>query len=415
MVREQEYEAPFDVEDDTAEAARYDAVDSATELHAVHEDTALEVHGDTARGEIGHAELGHDVAEDDRAADDAVLGEMESDPADADLIAAHAAWDDSSDDDAPAGADEAAWQSVAADAESVYTGPAEASGGETTELDQPFVGRWNQLVSSTNWEKGRIINQWRAALIEAGAPATQYSDEAWARRVGGVTASHVGRLRRVHDAFADTHASYPGLFWTHFLVALEWDDAPLWLEGAAQAGWSVATMRRQRWQANGGDEATRPQENDVVTTDLDEDFDPRAAADPLADAAGTQPAGSAGTQPAQGGGNARDYAEGTGGIGAGPASEGPDFGDEESLSAAGTDYASAVLPEPQPAGDAEPAAPLVQPFAGLPELPSDLADAVELLKLAILRHKTAEWKEVSAETVVRYLQAFGLLVEARGK
>lgn len=336
-----------------------------------------------------------------------MLGETASDPVEAELIAARAAWDDSSDDDAPAGAVDAAWQSVAAGADNASAGPEEDAASETTGLDQPFVGRWNQLVSNTNWEKGRIINQWRAALIEAGAAATQYSDEAWARRVGGVTASHVGRLRRVHDAFAESHASYPGLFWTHFLVALEWDDAPLWLEGAAQGNWSVAAMRRQRWQANGGDEATRPHENDLVTADIDEDFDPVATADPVT--------GAMGAQPAQGGGGARDYAEGPGSIGAGPAAEGPDFGDEESLAAVGTDFASAVLPEPQPAGDAEPASPLVQPFAGLPELPSDLADAVELLKLAILRHKTAQWKEVPAETIVRYLQAFGLLVEARGK
>ncbi len=33
----------------------------------------------------------------------------------------------------------------------------------------PFVGRWNQLVSNTNWEKGRIIYQWREALRESGA------------------------------------------------------------------------------------------------------------------------------------------------------------------------------------------------------------------------------------------------------
>ena len=26
-----------------------------------------------------------------------------------------------------------------------------------------FVGRWNTLVSTTNWEKGRIIQQWREA------------------------------------------------------------------------------------------------------------------------------------------------------------------------------------------------------------------------------------------------------------
>lgn len=53
-----------------------------------------------------------------------------------------------------------------------------------TELDaasQPFVGQWNQLVSTTNWEKGRIILDWREALIEAQAPAVEYSDEAWSR------------------------------------------------------------------------------------------------------------------------------------------------------------------------------------------------------------------------------------------
>ena len=70
---------------------------------------------------------------------------------------------------------------------------------------QPFVGRWNHLVSTTNWEKGQIIYQWREALINAQAPAGDYADDAWARRVGGVTAQHVGRLRRVYHRFGDSH------------------------------------------------------------------------------------------------------------------------------------------------------------------------------------------------------------------
>ncbi|MCG8648211.1 MAG: hypothetical protein MI861_00170, partial [Pirellulales bacterium] len=55
---------------------------------------------------------------------------------------------------------------------------------ELIELAQPFVGQWNRLISKTNWEKGQIIGQWRKALVESGAEATQYSDDAWARRVG---------------------------------------------------------------------------------------------------------------------------------------------------------------------------------------------------------------------------------------
>lgn len=61
---------------------------------------------------------------------------------------------------------------------------------ELSELTQPYVGQWNKLISTTNWEKGQIISEWREALIESGVDSTQYSDEAWARRVGGVTAPH---------------------------------------------------------------------------------------------------------------------------------------------------------------------------------------------------------------------------------
>ena len=52
----------------------------------------------------------------------------------------------------------------------------------------------------------------------------------------------------------------------------------------------------------------------------------------------------------------------------------------------------------------------VQPFAGLPELPEDLSEAIESLKLAILRHKSTGWKEIDAETVRKYLDAVGIIM-----
>ena len=36
-----------------------------------------------------------------------------------------------------------------------------------------FVGQWRRLVSTTNWEKGRIINEWRDALVASEAPASE--------------------------------------------------------------------------------------------------------------------------------------------------------------------------------------------------------------------------------------------------
>ena len=256
---------------------------------------------------------------------------------------------------------------------------------ELAELAQPFVGQWNRLISKTNWEKGRIISQWREALIETGADATQYSDEAWARRVGGVTAPHVGRLRRVHDRFVTTFETYDGLYWSHFLAALDWDDAPLWLEGAARENWSVAVMREHRWQALGAVESQRPTESQIIEVDTDEDV----------------------TLPAQGGGRTKEYGDEPEGVAAGPRFDDPDFGDEEELSSVGRNPTQA-----SPAAAEEPAASPVAPFAGLPDLPDDLADAIESFKLALLRHKTDGWRDTTAEVVQQYLDAISVMIRS---
>jgi len=354
---------------------------------------------------------------DDQRADDA--------PVDAEWAVAQQAWDDSqsaADDEAAMTQDATgASNSDSIDASIV----AETLVDETSELApwedaatsisesiaDPFVGRWNRLISSTNWEKGRIISQWRGALVDAGAAVTEFSDEAWAKRVGGVTASHVGRLRRVYDVFGASYETYKGLYWTHFLIGLDWDDAPLWLEGAAQSGWSVSQMRTQRWEATGGDDQDRPSGAEPATSEMDEDFD-----ETMVGGADEKSRGKEFTQPGQGGGSTKEYGDGPNGIGSGPGSEGPDFGDEESLNRLSDDFHQNAAPgQPSRDDQSETPPPLVQPFAGLPELPNDLADAVELLKLAVLRHKTAGWKDVSADVVIQYLKAFNVLVEARGR
>ena len=120
-----------------------------------------------------------------------------------------------------------------------------------TELAFPYIGQWNRLPSTTNWEKGRIICQWREAMIDGGAPITEYSDEAWAQLVGGVTSQHAGRLRRVYQHFGEVWDQYEGLYWSHFQAALDWEDAEMWLEGSLQNDWSVSQMRGKRWETLG--------------------------------------------------------------------------------------------------------------------------------------------------------------------
>jgi hypothetical protein len=262
------------------------------------------------------------------------------------------------------------------------------------EASEGYVGRWNRLISTTNWEKGRIIHEWRTALQNSGAPATEFSDEAWSQLVGGVSGQHVGRLRRVYERFGGVYTDYEGLYWSHFQAALDWDDAEMWLEGSLQNSWSVAELRRNRWQTLGAVEGQEPQAEDLVVVEPDEDFRPTEERQSTADAAGRVLTD-------------EDY------LAEARSPAGPDFGDEEDGEA--RDRAGARESDRGPAkGDHElpSAIPLVRPFENLPELPSDLSEAFESFQLAILRHKSEDWQQVKRDDVLNSLEALKTLVLA---
>jgi hypothetical protein len=255
----------------------------------------------------------------------------------------------------------------------------------STALSEPFVAQWSVLISRTNWEKGSIICAWRQELESQSAPASTYSDEAWSRRVGGVTSQHVGRLRRVYQRFGSSYGTYVNLYWTHFLAALDWDDAEMWLEGASQSKWSVSEMRTTRWQASGGDPGAEPDPVEVSSSSIDEDFTP--VAEPMNRQRDEEETSR----------DSKDIAEG-------PRYDGPDFGDESEISGA---VATADEDIGDDASDG-PNEPLVSPFASLPTLPVDVADALEQFKLAIIRHRTSGWEEVSRDDLVQTIEALRL-------
>ncbi|MFH1920899.1 MAG: hypothetical protein ABIP48_13600 [Planctomycetota bacterium] len=262
-----------------------------------------------------------------------------------------------------------------------------ADSAAVEESSGQYVGRWNRLVSTTNWEKGRIISEWRASLMEAGAPPQVHSDEAWSRRVGSnVSPQHVGRLRRVYEAFGEVYDQYPGLYWSHFLAASDWSDAEMWLEGAVESAWSVAQMRAQRWEATGAPADKKPKPEDVIAAEVDEDCDPAldeavsTALGQLLDLAQPPPEDEA----------ARD------GAALDESAEAESLGRSQS---------------PSPADAAPPAEPF-RPFEDLPPLPADLAEALESFKLAILNHKLTGWREISRDQVLAALDALRQLALA---
>jgi hypothetical protein len=251
----------------------------------------------------------------------------------------------------------------------------------TVEASQPFVGRWNHLVSTTNWEKGRIIAQWRAALEAQQLPIAEFSDEAWARLVGGVTGQHAGRLRRVYQRFGEVYEQYGGLYWSHFQAAIDWTDAEMWLEGAVQNGWSVSAMRRTRWETLGAPPEQTPRAEEVVASETDEDFEP-ARKQPPSTIEGRY-----------------DEVQGP------DHGQGPDFGDEPSSSEA-SEHVPADF-----ASRSEPPTPL-RPFENLPALPDDVAEAFEQFKLVILRHKSERWSDISRDDLLATLDSLKQLALA---
>ena len=266
----------------------------------------------------------------------------------------------------------------------------EQQGLETAVWDEAsleYLGRWNRLVSTTNWEKGRIILDWRLALIDAGAAPAEYSDEAWSRRVGNVSGQHVGRLRRVAERFGHARDQFAGVYWSHFQAALDWDDAEMWLEGAVQSGWSVAQMRAQRWEALGAPADQKPRDEDAISSEMDEDYEP------LVD---------------------EQRGEVFGSLGAVRDAEDDEPMSRERSGRAEYETGSTAMPaNEEPPFDAVPRTiEATAPFAHLNELPDDLADAFETFKLAILRHKVSGWAEVSRDDVLASVESLRELILA---
>jgi hypothetical protein len=242
------------------------------------------------------------------------------------------------------------------------------------QASEQFLGQWRHLVSTTNWEKGRIIHEWREALRAGDAPGSEYSDDAWSRRVGNVTPQHVGRLRRVFEQFYEVRESYPGLFWSHFQAALDWDDAPMWLEGAVVNGWSIADMRRKRFETlgevmeEGSHGAAEP-----TGEPWDDDAEPDGGSDVV--------------------GGLMDTVH---------SPEGEAVEEEDAA------FDHGQFDDDAPADAGEPQAPGVEarrPFADLPPLPPDVNDAFEAYKLCIVRHKLAGWQEISRDDMVASLDS----------
>ena len=252
---------------------------------------------------------------------------------------------------------------------------------QSRELDQrsqPFLGKWSQLISTTNWDKGAIIVDWQESMEKSELPKRCYSDEAWSQLVGGSTPQHIGRLRRTYQRFNHVYKQYDGLFWSHFYAALDWDDAEMWLEGSLQNKWSVSQMRNKRWETMGRRPEDEPKVEQIVVSEIEEESHSLG-------------------EPGKASADDREYIEG-------PRAEEPDFGDEK----VDRSPTTGELPG-NPVDSDQITAEKIRPFESFADLPADVQSATNAFKVAIIKHKTDQWQEISLEDLHGLLDALKAL------
>lgn len=117
---------------------------------------------------------------------------------------------------------------------------------DVSETETELFDRAQQAVSQSNWIVGECAAKW---TVKYGRGRT---DADFGRQIG-LSGDQVFQRRRVWETFADVHPNYPDLKWSHFYVALNWNDAPECLQWAQENQTTVAEMKAWRRAQNGED------------------------------------------------------------------------------------------------------------------------------------------------------------------
>lgn len=119
---------------------------------------------------------------------------------------------------------------------------------DVRETEQELVTKAQDAVSQCNWVVGECAAKWTTKY------ARGRTDADFATLVG-LSPDQVYQRRRVWETFGDVYSNYPALKWSHFYVALNWDDAPECLQWAEENEATVAEMKAWRRAIRGEDAA----------------------------------------------------------------------------------------------------------------------------------------------------------------
>lgn len=121
------------------------------------------------------------------------------------------------------------------------------------ESEEILIQQARDAVSQCNWVVGECAAKWTARYAKGRTDADF-------GQLVGLSGDQIFQRRRVWERFGGSYVEYPGLKWSFFYVALNWDDADDCLAWAREGDATVSEMRAWRRAQRGEDLFTESSE-----------------------------------------------------------------------------------------------------------------------------------------------------------
>jgi hypothetical protein len=125
---------------------------------------------------------------------------------------------------------------------------------DVTETEQQLIDTAVSAISQSNWTVGECAAKWTQKYAKGRTDAEFGA-------LIGLSGDQIFQRRRVWETYHDVVNHYPTLRWSHFYVALNWDDAPECFQWADENQATVAEMKAWR-RALRGEDLTEPAHTD---------------------------------------------------------------------------------------------------------------------------------------------------------
>lgn len=112
--------------------------------------------------------------------------------------------------------------------------------------EEQLIDLARQALSDSSWVIGECAAQWTKKYAKGRTDADFGA-------MVGLSGDQIYQRRRVWETFGDVRDQYSILKWSHYYIALTWDDAPECLQWAEENKATVAELKAWRRALNGED------------------------------------------------------------------------------------------------------------------------------------------------------------------